>query len=1389
MAEDRSLICISSSPELPSLAELLARQPKKPATRTGSNATPIPDDAPTNFTAATSMWRASRTEIEAVSAELRLAGSRPLATANPTVDIALDSSALLPPAGLPLEVPKKKPRATRATGTTRKKKAGAATTAETDEGLMPEGAAGAPPVAPKPPRKRRVTKTAEDGQTTLPKGRVTKPSATRKVHFSKEPSVPKDLPETRPCATEDGPSDLEPATRRRTDWTPPPDDAHIVNDSSAIKELASTTATLNEATGDLFKCLQETFGRKEGEQRKLLHMVTTATTSETTSKSTTPEVSPVKSKAPKKKPRTITDLAMAAYRVAEEPGAVGAMEAPKQDSIVGVGAKKATKKPAKPRAPRKKPEPKKPILLSPVSAMRQVSHQDFVFGTASQLAAEEDPELLHDPFQSSSPVTTELSLRRRGGNKLWVAGARDDEGDLVDIEVIDMTDSPAAPIPIPALRQETLPVLPKHKDKEATPPRGSQHVPIELSSDFPSFNDTPLPKSHFFMTQAAEPRVATEPTTPAASLRYAVPEPGSVTIDFDLDLEPPPSNQEHNTILSQSQSILSPKPKAATKAKAKVVAKRAAPKAKEQPQAQEQAVEEEATGVAEEQATMGPPPPKYELFTDAQLMKEIASYGFKVVKKRTAMIELLQQCWAQKHKTAVPAPNATATANPASVPASAAAPPTRPRGRPKKAVAATEAVDTVEPAQPAKKPRGRPRKDATAASPSKAATTKTTTSSRAAKPAATVAPKTMEPSVPATPKRRKAAAKGVVEILDSDDSDSDPFASSPLMSPERREDVFSSPARGDLELSITEDTEMSLMVGSPTMREMEVFDYITKAVKTEPPTRDVREPSWHEKMLMYDPVILEDLAAWLNSGQLDRVGYDGEVAASEVKSWCESKSICSKMHSPSERHYSAASTATTAATKKPPSPVRPSASILLLSPTNQVLLLHRVKSSSSFASAHVFPGGNLSAFHEGELPPLDSPDIHQDSEAYRLAAIRETFEESGILLARPKEGRAELLDVSSDVLDAGRKEVHANKVKFVDWLSGIGGVADIENLHPFTRWVTPPNMPKRFTTQMYLYMLPLSAPASASKRDIIHTPTHDGGLEHTAAAFDDARNWLARAKSGEVVLFPPQCYLLHLVSQFMTGPPVDGTPGEENYQKQRRALMEFIKRVPTAEGKHATAGIPWAEKAMSPTVLFVRKGDKRAVLGLDKPGPELKGSGRGGDWERVVLVSRQLTNIGHYPTSLIKHGNIIRVKSLSVLNLKATDTNHVDNGSQLLDAVIPCSDMPITKNSVSVYPNKAKRESNKTQEKITHTSAYPEQSPKGTNPPTPNNLPSTKSLTSLAPAPRSPPSRSSTHHSSTGGPTTHCSPSMPRPLRTPSSGDPAAMSARTTRYDLARRQA
>ncbi|XXH06011.1 hypothetical protein Hte_012456 [Hypoxylon texense] len=315
---------------------------------------------------------------------------------------------------------------------------------------------------------------------------------------------------------------------------------------------------------------------------------------------------------------------------------------------------------------------------------------------------------------------------------------------------------------------------------------------------------------------------------------------------------------------------------------------------------------------------------------------------------------------------------------------------------------------------------------------------------------------------------------------------------------------------------------------------------------------------------------------------------------------------------------------------KKPSETRPSASVVLLSPENQVLLLHRVKTSSAFPSAHVFPGGNISEFHDGAVPAPGDLKQHEDSLPYRLAAIRETFEESGILLARENGKNGKPLTVPIAERDSARKAIYENKVRFVEWLASVGGVPDTENLIPFTRWITPLTQARRFTTQMYLYMLPLSAgsdPAVAAARSEAMVPTPDGGVEITAARFDDATTWTEKQRKGDIVLFPPQYFLLHLLSQFLVRRPAQ-SPGlsepVENYGAQREKLREFLEMVPTARepraAKHPTSQIPWGAKVISPTSLGLRKSDKRVILGLDKPGPELKRTDRGGDIERVALV-------------------------------------------------------------------------------------------------------------------------------------------------------------------------
>jgi hypothetical protein len=171
-------------------------------------------------------------------------------------------------------------------------------------------------------------------------------------------------------------------------------------------------------------------------------------------------------------------------------------------------------------------------------------------------------------------------------------------------------------------------------------------------------------------------------------------------------------------------------------------------------------------------------------------------------------------------------------------------------------------------------------------------------------------------------------------------------------------------------------------------------------------------------------------------------------------------------------------------------------------------------------------------------------------------------------------------------------------------------------LIPFTRWITPTNLPKRFTTQMYIYFLPLTQQTnSIASKSVIPVPTSDGGVEHTAALFAPCKTWLEQAGKNEIILFPPQFYLMHLLSPFLTPSSSKSPPSREELQGQRDRVLDFL----TGDGGDGK-GVKWGEKVMSPIGILMRKSDGRSVLGLEKPGPELKDSGRGGDEKRVVLV-------------------------------------------------------------------------------------------------------------------------------------------------------------------------
>ena len=276
-------------------------------------------------------------------------------------------------------------------------------------------------------------------------------------------------------------------------------------------------------------------------------------------------------------------------------------------------------------------------------------------------------------------------------------------------------------------------------------------------------------------------------------------------------------------------------------------------------------------------------------------------------------------------------------------------------------------------------------------------------------------------------------------------------------------------------------------------------------------------------------------------------------------------------------------------------------SVLVISASNEILLLRRVQNSTSFASAHVFPGGHISP-QDGPLPPVSDLRRHEDSEAYRIGAIRECFEETGILLANRKGGEA-LVELNDNEREEGRHAVHKGKTPFQGWLNDRDCVADTASLIPFTRWLTPINVRRqRFSTQMYIYFLPLSASSKLRAQNTL--PTSDGGVETTEAGFKPIAEWLRLFRANQLILFPPQFYLLSLLAPFLHEPP-----DTQTLQAQRDALLDFIKRKEDGEPS-------WGEKSISPQPLF--KLGQKLVFGLDQPGPELAKTGRRGDGKRVI---------------------------------------------------------------------------------------------------------------------------------------------------------------------------
>jgi len=177
------------------------------------------------------------------------------------------------------------------------------------------------------------------------------------------------------------------------------------------------------------------------------------------------------------------------------------------------------------------------------------------------------------------------------------------------------------------------------------------------------------------------------------------------------------------------------------------------------------------------------------------------------------------------------------------------------------------------------------------------------------------------------------------------------------------------------------------------------------------------------------------------------------------------------------------------------------------------------------SGALVFPGGSIEAGdHEiaakSELyssrSELDAAEL-----SFRIAAVRETFEESGILLARPR-GSDDLVEAKRAVgIEARyRAALAERKTTFLDVLAESHMVLALDELVPYAHWVTPEGMPKRFDTWFFLAAAP---PEQLGAHD---------GKESTDSLWLSPREAVSGGESGRFKLpFPTTRNLIKLGKQ------------------------------------------------------------------------------------------------------------------------------------------------------------------------------------------------------------------------------------------------------------------
>ncbi len=205
-------------------------------------------------------------------------------------------------------------------------------------------------------------------------------------------------------------------------------------------------------------------------------------------------------------------------------------------------------------------------------------------------------------------------------------------------------------------------------------------------------------------------------------------------------------------------------------------------------------------------------------------------------------------------------------------------------------------------------------------------------------------------------------------------------------------------------------------------------------------------------------------------------------------------------------------------------------------PDLQVFMMQRNANTVFAGGMWVFPGGSVDptdhpesfeeiSIHRNDAEASSLMDLPHGGLAFYVAAVREAFEEAGILLALNQHDHSPLNLIQSTTkarFASHRNKVNADSQHFLNVINDENLILDVGQMHYIARWITPMGPPRRFDARFFISRMPEN-----------QVPQHDDS-ELVHCDWFSPSEILDKFDAGEMVLMSPTLRMIRCLARFNT---------------------------------------------------------------------------------------------------------------------------------------------------------------------------------------------------------------------------------------------------------------